>query len=214
MMKFCFHKTKKNTVYFIFFVILSDMFFVPSDFDIKPGYFRNESKLHGALHTYRVMCIVLVMGEKMNLVHPVRLAFCAAFIHDMARRHDGFCIMHGPRAAREKVPEFTPLFNKYGFDDEDINTIKTAVSNHSQYIELRRNHPHYLVTSLLKDADALDRIRLGEGNLNPKFFRNEVSMELKDFSRNLFFMSEKVPVTGFGTMLNIAQELYDSELII
>lgn len=189
------------------------MFFKPSDFDIKPGYFVHESELHGALHTYRVMCHVLVLSRKLNLVHAGRLAFCAAFVHDMARRHDGFCLMHGPRAARDKVPEFTPLFHKYNLQPEDINTIKTAVSNHSQYVELRKNHPHYLVTSLLKDADALDRIRLGEGNLNPKFLRHEATLSLKDFSRNLYIESEQVTVSSFAEMLNIASKLWNTALI-
>jgi len=188
------------------------MFFIPSDFDIKPGYFRHESSLHGALHTYRVMCHVLLLGDRMKLVHPARLAFCAAFVHDMARRHDGFCIMHGPRAAKHKVPEFMPLFNKYGFTNEDINSIKTAVSNHSQYFELRKDHPHYLVTSLLKDADALDRIRLGEGCLNTKYLRHEVTLGLKDFSRNLYIKSEQVTVSGFADMLNIASKLWNTAL--
>jgi len=122
--------------------------------------------------------------------------------------------MHGPRAARYKVPEFAPLFNKYDLEPEEINTIKTAVSNHSQYVELRKYHPHYLVTSLLKDADALDRIRLGENNLNPKYIRHEASLELKDYSRSLYLKSEKIPVSNFETMLNLAQELYGSELMV
>ncbi|HNW69735.1 MAG TPA: HD domain-containing protein [Bacteroidales bacterium] len=189
------------------------MFFTPSDFDIKPGYFVHESELHGASHTYRVMCHVLVLSNRLKLLHAGRLAFCAAFVHDMARRHDGFCLMHGPRAARDKVPEFIPLFHKYNLETEDINTIKTAVSNHSQYVELRKNHPHYLVTSLLKDADALDRIRLGDGNLNPKYLRHKASLELKDFSRNLYLKSERIPVSNFETMLDMAQELYGSELM-
>jgi len=61
------------------------MLFIPSDFDIKPGYFVHESELHGASHTYRVMCHVLVLSKKLNLIQAGRLAFCAAFVHDMAR---------------------------------------------------------------------------------------------------------------------------------
>jgi len=159
------------------------------------------------------MCHVLVLGKRMNLVHQTLLAFCAALVHDMARTHDGFCIMHGPRAAKHKVPEFIPLFKKYGLTPDDINVIKTAVSNHSQYFELKKDHPHYLVTSLLKDADALDRIRLGEGNLNTKYLRHEVTLELKDFSRNLYIESEQITVSSFAEMLNIASKLWNTALI-
>jgi len=131
----------------------------------------------------------------------------------MSRRHDGFCIMHGPRAAKYKVPEFLPLFNKYGLETDDINIIKTAVSNHSQYVELRKDHPHYLVTSLLKDADALDRIRLGEGSLNIKFLRHEATLEMKDFSHSLYNKSEQSPIIGFETILGLAKDLSGLELL-
>ena len=102
-----------------------------SDFEIQPDYFLHPSELHGARHTYRVMCNVLALGDAVGLKHEKCLAFFAAFVHDMARTHDGLSLSHGPRAADMKVPQFEYLFRQDGLNDEDIETIKTAVSNHS-----------------------------------------------------------------------------------
>lgn len=189
------------------------MVIYPSDFDIKPGYFKHESHLHGTLHTYRVMCHVMALGSQLDKPHETLLAFCAAFVHDMARHHDGFCLMHGPRAAREKVPEFIPLFTKYELNAEDISAIKTAVSNHSQYVELKIKHPHYLVTALLKDADALDRVRMGEGNLKQKYLRLPATAGLIPFSSQLYCHSEHKNDFSMKAMLDIAEKLLGKNLI-
>ncbi len=183
-----------------------------SDFDIKPGYFMHASNLHGAMHTYRVMCHTLALGNDVGLQEEKRVAFFAAFIHDMARKHDGFCLMHGPRAAKLKVPEFTPLFQKYRLDEEQISTLKTAVANHSQYVEIKKWHPHYTVTALLKDADALDRIRIGEHNLNRKFLRFEPTFGMIADAERLFYESEKLPIQTFQQMLNLAEEVLQKKL--
>ncbi|HOV11960.1 MAG TPA: HD domain-containing protein [Bacteroidales bacterium] len=189
------------------------MLLTTSDFDIKPGYFIHESVLHGKLHTYRVMCNVLVLEKRLNLGHDASLAFFAAFVHDMARRHDGFCLMHGPRAARIKVPEFRPLFEKYGLTNDDIGAISTAVSNHSQYVEVSRKHPHYMVAALLKDADALDRARLGNDNLNPKYLRLSATSGLISFASQLFELSNGKNHLDFAGMLDIACGLSEGGLL-
>jgi len=196
-----------------FVVILPDMLLTPADFDIKPGYFIHESTLHGRLHTYRVMCHVLVLGKRMNLYPQTTLAFCAAFVHDMARKHDGFCLMHGPRAARIKVPEFSSLFEKYGLSRDDIGAISTAVSNHSQFVEISKKHPHYLVAALLKDADALDRVRLGNDNLNPRFLRLSATSGLLPFSHQLYERSKGSLGMVFAGMLDIASDLLNEDLL-
>jgi len=197
----------------LFFCYFAGMLIIPSDFDIRPGYFMRQSELHGTLHTYRVMCYVLLLGKKMNLEHQTLLAFCAAFVHDMARRHDGFCMKHGPRSAREKIPFFIPLFERYGLDDEDINVIKTAVSNHSQWFDLSKRHPHYLVAAILKDADALDRVRLGHGNLKVRFLRLAVAPGLISFSHRLYEASRQRDELTFAEIIAIAEDIAGETLV-
>jgi hypothetical protein len=188
------------------------MFDRPDDFQLKEEYFRRPSELHGFGHTYRVMCHVLAIGSELNLVKEKRLAFCAAFVHDMSRKHDGFNLSHGPRAAKEKVAEFMPVFLRNGVGEEDRETIQAAVANHSQYTEFKEINPFYTVTAMLKDADALDRIRLGHGNLNRKYLRFEVSGKLIDMAAELFYASQKIKVYGFSDMLGLAEDIYQRHL--
>ena len=183
------------------------MFASPEDFLLKPEYFNHPSDLHGFKHTYRVMCHVLIIGNEMQLEREKRLAFCAAFVHDMARNHDGFSLRHGPRAAKEKVPLFVDMFCRNGVAEEDIDAIKLAVANHSQYSEIDKKNPDYNVVALLKDADALDRIRLGNGNLNEKYLRFEVSKKLIVFAEKLFRVSDKMKDLTFMEMKKVGEKI-------
>ena len=183
-----------------------------TDFEIQPNYFLHPSELHGARHTYRVMCAVLALGDAVGLEHEKRLAFFAALVHDMARTHDGLSLSHGPRAARIKVPQFMYLFRQYGLLDEDIETIKTAVRNHSRYMELKKTHPHYLTTALLKDADALDRCRLGENDLNKRYLRFESTFDMVAQAHQLYHESEKIPSISFEQMFRLAEKVYHKDL--
>jgi hypothetical protein len=189
------------------------MFDRSDDFLLKQEYFRRPSELHGFGHTYRVMCHVLVIGNEMKLVKEKRSAFCAAFIHDMSRKHDGFSLGHGPRAAKEKVTEFMPMFMRNGLGEEDRETIQAAVANHSQYAEFKESSPFYMVTALLKDADALDRIRMGSGNLNRKYLRLEDSGKLIDHAAELFYMSQGIKNITFGKILSLAEEIYRKPIL-
>jgi hypothetical protein len=69
------------------------------DFILKQEYFAHYGSLHGSNHVYRVMFHVLKLGYLLKNNNETRLAFFAAFIHDMSRLHDGKCSEHGQRAA-------------------------------------------------------------------------------------------------------------------
>jgi len=47
-----------------------------------------------------------------------------------------------------------------------------------------RTHPHWRLTSLLKDADGLDRVRLGD--LDPRYLRNPEAHDMVGFAAALF----------------------------
>lgn len=183
--------------------------FDPAKFNLLPEHFEHQSLLHGIKHTYRVMCHVLHLGRALNLEREARLAFCAAFIHDMSRMHDGFCTMHGLRASEDKLPVFKEFFLSQGLNQYEIEEIKTAVRNHSEGFELPKDHPFWLTTSLLKDADALDRIRLGEDNLDPSYLRFANTSGFITFAHELFFKSDHEPIRGFTDMLEIAEVAYN-----
>jgi hypothetical protein len=173
-------------------------------FTLLPSYFDHQSSLHGINHTYRVMYHCLELGEAANLGTPGRLAFMAAFIHDMSRRHDGFCTKHGERSAESKLPLFRKLFREAGAEEDEIKLIYKAVYFHSLPVELAPDDPAAEITALLKDADALDRIRLGDNNLRPEYLRFRESHRLIESAKELFYRCPSEPFSSFSELIAIA----------
>jgi hypothetical protein len=188
--------------------------FDPEKFNLKQGHFDHDSHLHGINHTYRVMCHVLLLGKKLGWERETRLAFCAAFIHDMSRKHDGYCTQHGYWSMRDKLPVFTEFFLSQGANIYEIKEIGTAVQNHSAGFELSPDHPFYKTTALLKDADALDRIRLGENNLDQSFLRLAATAKFIPFAIDLFRHSDNREILLFPDMKSIADSIADIESAI
>jgi len=178
-----------------------------SHFVLKREYFDHESIKHGINHTYRVMYHVLNIGQKAGMNHEVKTAFCAAFIHDMARLHDSYCTEHGPRAARLKLPLFKNSFQSLGLNHDDLRAIKLAISNHSIRHEIFTGHKYYKTVALLKDADALDRVRIGENNLKIQYLRIPESLHLVEFARQLYFRTIDLPLHRFEEILEIAKTI-------
>ena len=105
----------------------------------------------------------------------------------MGRTFDGFDIYHGARSALR-------LERLTGQTGEPLKQLQAAVTAHSrpdrdmasvvasfQPADLERA---MALTRLLKDADNLDRVRLGD--LNPRFLRHESARSLAGFARRLF----------------------------
>lgn len=176
-------------------------------FTVKESYFNRHSDRHGVNHTYRVMVHVLQIGVKAHLGKAILPALCAAFIHDMARRNDGYCTQHGRWAAETKLPEFAGQFAEMGLDDDDLEAVRLAVSNHSLNEEIPENHPNFKIVALLKDADALDRIRISKTNLNPDFLRFPESVRLIPFAEKLFDETNGKTYQNFEEILKVAQNL-------
>jgi HD superfamily phosphodiesterase len=176
-------------------------------FKLKQDYFDRQSIIHGINHTYRVMYHVLKIASKRDLKKEGILAFCAAYIHDLARLNDGYCTEHGAWASERKLPAFKNFFHEIGLNDDDIEKIKTAVANHSIPEELKKNNSAYLITALLKDADALDRIRLGDGNLDIRFLRFPESIKMVDSAKKIFFATDKMSFCSFAEILKFINEL-------
>lgn len=173
-------------------------------FTLLPRYFNNQSFVHGINHTYRVMYHCLELGEVLQCRKAALLAFMGAFIHDMARRHDGYCTGHGSWAVTKKMPVFRELFLTSGASEEDLKRIAIAVYQHSLPEDLPANDPSWLVSSLLKDADALDRIRLGENNLMPEFLRFRESLTMIESSKKLYYKCPVEPLSSFGELIAFA----------
>ncbi len=181
-----------------------------SDYNLKQDYFDHKSELHGIDHTYRVMVNTLIIGINENLISEARLAFFGAFIHDMSRKHDGICNQHGSDSAREKLPKFSSFFEKMGVNTLELSSIANAVKFHSKSNEINKSDKDFTITSILKDADALDRVRLGYGEPNEKYLRFPETKRYIYFAHQLL---EATPDNGFKSFeetVQIAENLLNT----
>jgi hypothetical protein len=163
-----------------------------------PELFSHASTLHGQAHVSRVMVHAFRLLEATGWWEEAPRLWAAVYLHDIARTHDGVCHRHGADAmAKLKgVPELRDLFASGGVVDSDYAPIRTAVVHHALPRELDSGHPHWRLTSLLKDADALDRVRLGD--LDPRYLRNPQAQEMIAFAQMLFERTDDVLPTGAG----------------
>lgn len=143
---------------------------------ISPTDFITQSFMHGMGHTLRVSIFSAWIGEQTGYVREGRISSVAALFHDMARADDGIDHLHGRIAADTVVPRFSGYIKTLGFTDSDINEIKCAIEWHSLPEELPLEHQFSISSWILKDADALDRIRLKD--LDIQYLRFNESKEL------------------------------------
>ena len=161
-----------------------------------PSLFTHRSTLHGQSHVSRVMVHAFRLIAATGWTEEAPRLWAAVYLHDIARTHDGVCFRHGGDAMKkfESLPDVRSLFTRGGVQEDDYPPIHTAVVHHSLPKELDRTHPHWRLTSLLKDADGLDRVRLGD--LNPNYLRNPEALEMMDFAAALFLETNGVVPTG------------------
>jgi hypothetical protein len=154
---------------------------------IDPKLFMNPDGIHGVLHAKRVLLITLIQSYLLKLPqeHKLILAWCGVF-HDIGRENDNEDSHHG-RLSMQKLNDkklSANLSERLG--TEGMNILRYIIENHavsdkvgikdvSNYgikdVELAKR-----LYSLFKDADGLDRCRLGD--LDVKYLRNEISMRL------------------------------------
>jgi hypothetical protein len=162
----------------------------------QPALFTHRSVLHGQSHVARVMVHAFRLIAATGWSEEAPRLWAAVYLHDIARTHDGVCHRHGDDAIRkfESLPELRRLFARAGIRDEDYPMIHTAVVHHCLPAELDRTHPHWRLTSLLKDADGLDRVRIGD--LDPRYLRNSEARGMVGFAEALFLETDGVVPNG------------------
>jgi hypothetical protein len=175
-----------------------------SKFNLSTEQFDHPSWIHGIKHTYRVMIHCLRLGKITGKVLEAKNAFFGAYIHDMARLHDGYCTRHGADAARFKLPLYYDLFNRYGANSDDLKVIQQIVTWHSLPNEPSSDHSIWSTLAILKDADALDRIRLGEHDLNPDYLRHLETHKSIMFGEELFYKTDNFPLVKFSEVIEKA----------
>ena len=149
-----------------------------------PELFLHASTLHGPAHVGRVLIHALRLVEATGLVEEMPSLWAAVYLHDIARTHDGSEPRHGANAwARlSTLPQVRDLFTRGGVRDSDLPGIQAAVTRHSRG-EPGEGEDHRRLIELLKDADGLDRVRLGD--LDPTYLRIPAARGMVGFARRL-----------------------------
>jgi hypothetical protein len=122
--------------------------------------------------------------------------WASVFLHDLARQHDGACSRHGADAAQRlrDEPHLQRRLMEGGITAADYPAIEAAVTAHSAPKEVSRDHTHWPLITLLKDADGLDRVRLGD--LDARYLRNPQAKDMISFAQALFDATDGVIEVG------------------
>jgi hypothetical protein len=171
--------------------------------------FLHRSYLHGQAHVARVLVHALRLIEATNAADEAPRLWAAVYLHDIARLHDGGCKRHGADAwARlTSLPDTQALLDRGGVRPEDHPAIEAAVTRHCKG-EPSPGEPHYRLMALLKDADGLDRVRLGD--LRPEWLRHDEARTMVGFAQRLFSETYRQVETGpnyFGRLWPEVQRL-------
>ncbi len=162
-----------------------------------------ESWVHGPGHVERVMLLAALLAmEEGFSARDTELLLLAAAYHDAGRADDTRDPAHGRRSAEMLALDSRLAPRLKGLSGEERRALLGAVEAHSLSDPTREDvgarwdvdaGPDSLFRLLavgLKDADNLDRVRLGD--MDPKHLRTPAAKELTDFAAELFrrYMAE------------------------
>jgi len=179
---------------------------VPAAWFLRPD---GAHGIHGIGHTRRVCIHVLRLSAALDV--PQRLCgltLTAARWHDLGRTHDGVEPEHGARSVR-RVHELGLADEPVAAGDlppADLELVLFAIRYHSLDDATARRAAAWRAAAwraaarraalspdalpllwLLKDADALDRVRLGGGgDVDPAYLRHPCAAEFIDFAWELY----------------------------
>lgn len=157
-------------------------------------FWLSDSEWHTKSHSARVLILALLIGHQKGLSDAEQDALAmAAIFHDSRRLDDGIDKGHGKRAAdyyKEYCQEQQLLYNEltyfiiYYHDQDDA--IGLSKIEHLSSIAERGT----LLYQIFKDADGLDRFRLGPNALDARMLRTEEAKQMVDFARALLQESQ------------------------
>lgn len=154
-----------------------------------------DSEWHTKAHSARVLLLALIIGHQKGLSDKeLEKLGMAAIFHDSRRLDDGIDKGHGSRAAayykdycrqHELYFDTHTYYITYYHDQDD--SLGLAEIAKSPAISERG----VLLYQIFKDADALDRFRLGPDAFDENFIRTEEAHGLIDFAKYLLQKSSE-----------------------
>lgn len=150
-------------------------------FTLYDAYGRANDDEHDAEHTLRVLfdALLLVQVQGIALTKKESHQLCDAILyHDIGRTNDDVDDSHGAKSkdiyydAAPECNSATAFLIEYHCLDDRKALADLKASN------IRNKERVWLLYTILKDADALDRVRFGMRAVDPKYFRNEMARKL------------------------------------
>lgn len=141
---------------------------------------------HDTGHTHHVLLLANRLAESEGLTEQEQeLLFEAVLYHDTGRTDDTENVQHGAAGYRIYLEEHAPndviefLIHYHSYPD---SAGLAALQAHSKSLPPDRL---LLLFQIIKDADALDRVRFGPGALDCRFLRLEASLQLIGYAKEL-----------------------------
>lgn len=184
-----------------------------------PQLFVHPSDVHGQRHVARVMIHAFRLIEATGWTHLATRLWGSVYLHDLARTHDGRCLRHGADAVERWRTSSTlaDTLATHGLHFADEPGVQRAVTLHCKPNDLEpdRADPDWPLVALLKDADGLDRVRLGD--LNPSYLRLPASPAMVDFAQQLYDDTHWSIPEGpalFGALLEAAGRIAGRPVVV
>ena len=156
---------------------------------ILAEYFFDPHGIHGVLHTQRVLKHSILLAGMNNLSSLEKnILYTAVAYHDIGRTCDGIDPAHGLEGW--KKAKRLGLIKMQDMSHTAI--MRYVITNHSLDDDCIHKHQDgqcpdtaKLYLQLMKDADALDRVRIND--LDERYLRNQYSKSLVHFAQELFY---------------------------
>ena len=165
----------------------------------KVEFWLPDSEWHTKTHSARVLLHALIIGYQKGIRDEGLDALgMAAVFHDTRRLDDGIDQGHGSRGAAY-YKEYCDANDELPYDEKTY----LMIYYHDQHdslglseIEISSNDHEKakLLYQIFKDADALDRFRLGPNGLDVNFLRTEEARRLVEFAKHLLRQSEETKI--------------------
>ena len=176
-----------------------------------PSDFAHPSKTHGQAHVGRVMIHAFRLIEATGMTEEASRLWGAVYVHDLARTNDGFDEVHGMHAVM-RVNESTDLQERLiarGVQSDDTSMLLAVMmhclpDDHSVF----GGKPVWPLLKLLKDVNALDRVRFGD--LDPSKLRFAETRGMVKFAEDLYSQSHRRVKEGpnyFTDLLKVAERI-------
>ena len=183
------------------------------EFEPQQSWLMHDSHVHGVEHMARVFILQELICQKLE-VQDIKLnrdaLRWAAMTHDVGRVDDGIDIYHGRRSSKWIEENLSAQMSP-----EMLDTVTYIVHWH---VPSDADAPVMTIElQVLKDADALDRVRLGD--LDIRYLRTEAAQSLVPVAEELFGSYENImsddrfdAVVKSAQSIGVLETKYESEL--